>query len=50
MVYPFAERTLEVHVIDDLNLACVDFEAKQSALGVQEKYLKVVERLERIYL
>lgn len=50
VVYPFAERTLEAHVIEDLNLACVDFEAKQKSLGVQEKYLEVVERLERIYL
>lgn len=50
VVYPFAERTLAPGLIEDLNRECVHFEAKQNTLGVQDKYLEVVERLERIYL
>lgn len=49
MAYPFARRELSKETIDKINLECSEFEDEKYKLGVQNKYMGVLELLEEKY-
>lgn len=49
VVYSFAERELSKETLDEVNLQCQEFEVKQMELGIQDKYMALVDELERKY-
>ena len=50
MVYPFAERSLSPEDFQLINEKSEAFEAEKKAEGIQEKYLNILESLEKKYL
>ena len=42
VVYTFAERMLSLELKDKIDVDCKAFEEEQSKLGIQEKYLKML--------
>ena len=49
VVYTFAERMLNKDLKDKIDEECKKFEEEQSKLGVQEKYLKMLEDFSSAY-
>lgn len=49
VVYTFAEKKLKSSTITEINEACEKFEAKQTALNIQERYIDMVNKLEAKY-
>jgi hemerythrin-like domain-containing protein len=49
VVYRFAERELSKETLEEVNLQCQEFEAKQAELDIQNKYIALVEELEKKY-
>lgn len=50
LVYKFAERSLEADIMDMINKECIDFEQTANEQGTQEKYLQLVDEMEKKYL
>ena len=50
VVYPFAERSLSPEDFQLINEKSEAFEAEKKAEGIQEKYLNILESLEKKYL
>ena len=50
VVYPFAERSLSPEAFQLINEKSEGFEAEKKAEGIQEKYLNILESLEKKYL
>lgn len=50
VVYPFAERSLDETLIDEINASCEAFEKEQALKGITEKYVEMVENFEAKYL
>ncbi len=50
MVYKFAERSLDADIMDIINKECIDFEQLAKENGTQEKYLDLIDEMERKYL
>ncbi len=48
-VYPFADRSLDSEVLAELDKKCLAYEAEKQAEGVQDHYLRLLERYEAIY-
>lgn len=50
VVYPFALRSLPKEVIEGIDRKTLEFEAKQKAAGVPEKYHAILDAMEKKYL
>jgi hemerythrin-like domain-containing protein len=50
VAYTFAEKNLSKDTISMLNEDCKSFEKRQEEKGIQNKYLKLVEKMEEKYL
>lgn len=50
VMYKFAERMLKDTVKSEVDAECKKIEEKATVLGIQEKYLKLLEELEKKYL
>ncbi|MDY2671430.1 MAG: hemerythrin domain-containing protein [Anaerovoracaceae bacterium] len=50
VVYPFALRSLPIEVIEDIDRRTLEFEEKQKADGIKEKYLDILKTMENKYL
>lgn len=50
VAYPFAQRTLRTETLLSFEKDTLEFEEKTMKEGIQDKYLKVLESLERKYL
>ncbi|MBM7560816.1 hemerythrin domain-containing protein [Fusibacter tunisiensis] len=50
VVYPFAKRSFSETALIEIDKACAVFESEQHENGVQDKYLRDLERLEAKYL
>lgn len=49
VAYPFAKRELCKETLDKVNMECVAFEEEKNRLGVQNKYIEMLELLEEKY-
>lgn len=49
VVYRFAERELSTEILEEINLQCQEFDSNQANLGIQDKYIALVDELERKY-
>ncbi len=49
VVYTFAEKQLKPDTLNHVNIECKDFEEEMKLEKVQEKYLQLVEELEKKY-
>ncbi|MBC2581988.1 hemerythrin domain-containing protein [Clostridium sp. DJ247] len=49
-VYTFANRQLAKETLDTIDLECENFERSMREKNIQEKYLKLLEELERKYV
>ncbi|ADL51056.1 hemerythrin domain-containing protein [Clostridium cellulovorans] len=47
VVYKFAERSLSKETLAEIEVQCIEFEKKQSAEGIQTKYIALLEELEK---
>ncbi|MGI6732360.1 MAG: hemerythrin domain-containing protein [Anaerovoracaceae bacterium] len=47
--YPFARRGLSEETLNTINDLCETFEKEQEEKGIQEQYMKTLERLEKVY-
>jgi len=50
VAYPYAKRGLSSESLIKINNECDDFEKEMEKFGVQEKYIKLLESLERKYI
>lgn len=48
-VFTFAQRELGTDLLDKVNIECQTYEAEKTKLGVQEKYINMLEMLEKKY-
>lgn len=46
VVYTFAERELSKETLDKVNAECSEFEEEGNKAGIQDKYIKMLEKLE----
>jgi hemerythrin-like domain-containing protein len=49
VAYPFAKRQLSGETIEKINQECDNFEEEMQKVGVQNKYIEILELLERKY-
>lgn len=49
VAYTFAKRELSEETMNKINMECQDFEEEKSDLGIQNKYIEVLELLEEKY-
>lgn len=49
VAYPFAKRGLSSETLQKIDNECGDFEKEMGKSGVQDKYIKLLEFLERKY-
>lgn len=49
VAYTFAKRELSKETMNKINMECQDFEKEKSRLGVQNKYMNMLELLEEKY-
>lgn len=49
VAYPFAEKGLSQDTLNIINHECEAFEKEMEVLGIQEKYIRLVEELEMKY-
>lgn len=49
VIYTFAKRELCNESLEKVNLECIEYESKKSELGVQDKYIKILDGLEDKY-
>lgn len=50
VVYRFAERELKARVLKQIDLECKQFEEINQKVGVQDKYISILQQLEKKYL
>lgn len=50
IAYPFAEKQLSQATLDEIHNQCFEFEKEMAEKGIQDKYLEILERMEKKYL
>lgn len=50
VVYSFAKRELSKEILDKVNVECETFEEEMKTTGVQDKYIHMLEQLDKKYM